>query len=245
MVTTLTPRLHDVLKAIHDYIEEFGKPPYRDNKWISERTGYESNHITNIKSELRKYKLLTEDVTLTSRGQDYIRFYFGAFSVQGIELRVQGTVKAGPGSEVYANYDNFDIPSEETVFLPSVSPDKDCFALKVSGSSMTELGILNGDYVIVEKQDSLWWPEPQDLIIARYLPHDPMKDSDESYDYEDYVGPTIKVYIKRFDEKGCELGWRGDNDKNPYVIQADHLIPIAKVIGVYRSIDTILPSSFQ
>lgn len=245
MITTLTPRLHDVLKAIHDYIEEFGKSPYRDNKWISEKTGYESNHITNIKSDLKKFGFLTEDVALTSKGQDYIRFHFGAYNVQGIELHVQGIVKAGPGNEVYANYDDFDTPSEQTIFMPDVSPDKDYFALKVSGLSMTELGILNGDYVIVERQDSLWWPDPQDLIIARYLPHNSMRGSDGNVDYEDYVGPTIKVYIKRFDEHGCELGWRGDNDKNPYVIKADHLIPIAKVIGVYRTIDTILPSYFQ
>ncbi len=108
MITTLAPRLHDVLKAVHDYIEEFGRSPYRDNKWIAEKTGYESNHITNIKGELRKIGFLTEDVGLTSRGREYVRSHFGAFNVQGIELHVQGKVKAGPGSEVYANYDDED-----------------------------------------------------------------------------------------------------------------------------------------
>ncbi|MCA9886401.1 MAG: hypothetical protein KC708_25685, partial [Anaerolineae bacterium] len=38
---------------------------------------------------------------------------------------------------------------------------------------MEALGILGGDYLIVEKQDSLWWPTPQDIVVAMYLPHDP------------------------------------------------------------------------
>lgn len=238
---TLTPRLHEVLKAIHDYIEEFGKPPYRDNQWIAEKTGYTSNHITNIKSELKKLRYITEDLYLTSVGQEYMRIHFGAFIVRGVDIRVQGEVKASPGDNVFVNFDDFDTPSDETISIPNVSTDKDVFALKVVGPSMQELGILNQDFVIVEKQDSLWWPEPQDVIVARYLPHDPKRNFQDYEDPDNYIGPVVKVYLQRFGESGCELGWKRENETNPYIIQADHLIPIGKVKGVYRKIDTILP----
>lgn len=247
IVNILPPRLHDVLKAIHDFTEEFGKPPYRNNKWLSEQTGYEGNHLTNIKGELKKLGYLTDDLDLTSRGQQYVRVHFGAFAVRGVEVRVQGKVKASPGSDVLANYSDFDTPSDYTISIPSVSRDKDCFALRVDGPSMVAQGILPGDFVIVERQDSLWWPERQDMIIARYLPHNPdrnLQDNifvEESIENADYVGPTLKIYLQRFGENGCELGWRTDNDHNPYVIKADHLIPLGKVIGVYRKIDSVLP----
>jgi len=63
----LLPRFHDVLKAISEFIEEFGKPPYRTNTWLSEKTGYQSNHITQIKRELVKLKLITENTDLTPK----------------------------------------------------------------------------------------------------------------------------------------------------------------------------------
>ena len=67
----LLPRFHNVLKAIFDFIEEFGKPPYRTNKWLSEKTGYESNHITQIKGELVNLKLINENTDLTPKGREY------------------------------------------------------------------------------------------------------------------------------------------------------------------------------
>jgi len=93
---------------------------------------------------------------------------------------------------------------------------------------MVQEGILEGDYVIVEKQDSLWWPDPQDMIVAMYLP--------ESAIDTEYVGPVLKIYLKRDGERGCELGWRKANEVNIFKIKARDLQPIGKVIGVYREI---------
>ncbi len=222
----LLPRFHDTLKAISDYIETFGKPPYRNNKWLSEQTGHESNHITQIKSKLVELKLITENTDLTSKGKEYIRNHFGPFVVKSVSIHVQGKATAGP-SEVSINLDALDFPSQQIINVPSLS-SKDIFAVKVEGLSMVQEGILEGDYVIVEKQDSLWWPEPQDMIVTMYLP-------DSKTDTE-FLGPVLKIYIKRDGERGCELGWHKANETNIYKIKARDLRPIGKVIGVYREV---------
>lgn len=222
----LLPRFHETLKAISDYIETFGKPPYRNNKWLSEQTGHESNHITQIKRELVKLKLITGNTDLTPKGREYIRNHFGAFVVKSVSIHVQGKASAGP-SEVSVNLDDLDFPSTQVIDVPSVS-SKDVFALKVEGLSMVQEGILEGDYVIVEKQDSLWWPEPQDMIVTMYLP--------DSRTATEFLGPVLKIYIKRYGEHGCELGWHKANETNIYKIKARDLRPIGKVIGVYRDV---------
>jgi len=147
----LLPRFHEVLKAINDYIEIYGRPPYRTNDWLSEKTSYQSNHITQIKRELVKLKLITENTALTPKGEEYIRTHFGPFVVKGVRLHVQGTASAGP-TEVSINIDDLNFPSKSTINLPNIST-KDIFAVKVNGISMVQEGILDGDYSIT----------PQDL----------------------------------------------------------------------------------
>lgn len=222
----LLPRFHETLKAISDYIEKFGKPPYRTNTWLSEQTGFESNHITQIKRKLVNLKLITENTDLTPKGKEYIRNHFGPYIVKGVSIHIQGTASAGP-SETNIILNSLNFPSKQILYLPSLS-NNDIFAVKVEGVSMVQEGILDGDYVIVEKQDSLWWPEPQDMIVATYLP-----DTEAS---SEFVGPVLKIYLKRDGEHGCELGWHKSNETNIYKIKARDLQPIGKVIGVYREI---------
>jgi len=228
--------LDELLKAIHDYYIAFGKPPYRKNKWLCDQLNQSSNYISNMKSELIKMRYLTDRLEFTPRGREYYQIYFGAFSVEGAEIRVQGLVSAGSSDEALVNYDEFGSPSDKTIMIPNVSMEKDVFALQVNGSSMVELGILEGDYVIVEKQGDLWWPQPQDIIITKYLPHDPNRSLYEETDPDEFQGPVLKVYLKRVGERGCKLGWKRNNENNPYIIEADALQPIAKVSGVYRDI---------
>lgn len=229
-------RLHNVLKAIYDYTQENGKPPYRNNQSLSEMTGYASNHITNIKSELKKYQYIDDNLHLQKLGEDYIKIHFDPFTVRNAEIRLQGKVRAGIGEDVIVNNAELDIPSDETISIPGTIADKDTFALKVDGRSMEALGIFPGDFVIVEKSTDHWWPKPQDVIIAKYLPHVPNRGAVDNVDPDEYIGPVLKVYHQRFGEKGCELGWRRNNESNPYFIKADDLIPIGKVTGVFRSL---------
>lgn len=200
----LPPRFHDVLKAISDYIDEFGKSPYGKNGWISEKTGYGSNHITQIKGDLLDMQFLTADAYLTAKGKEYIRLYFDPFVVKSIEVRVQGTATAGP-TDVDVEIEDLLAPSSRIIEIPPIS-SKDVFAVAVQGISMEKEGILNGDFVIVERQDSLWWPSPQDMIVASYLPASANYGKTSQISPTDFVGPVLKVYIRRVGENGCELG---------------------------------------
>lgn len=242
----LSPPQHEILHLIHQYIEENdGRPPYRNNMWFEDRTQYQGNYITNIKSELRRLQFVDDQLRLTEKGKAYIRFFFGSFTVQGVSVHVQGTAQAGPSNFTYIDIEELDRPSDESILIPNTFLNKDVFAVRVEGTSMEAMGILSGDYVIIERQDSLWWPDIQDLIVTRYLPHDPKRNSEVTPDLTDYVGPVVKVYLKRFEEKGCYLGWRKSNNQNPNLIEADDIMPIGKVIGSYRDYRNFkLPSSF-
>lgn len=103
---------------------------------------------------------------------------------------------------------------------------------------MVEMGILAGDYLIIERQDSGWWPQPEDLVVTKYLPYNPKRSVEYEPNPNEYVGPVVKVYHRRFGERGCVLGWTKINDLNPYLINADELMPIGKVVGVYRDYRT-------
>ncbi|MGA7193303.1 MAG: hypothetical protein WBW94_06695, partial [Anaerolineales bacterium] len=195
-------------------------------------------NITNIKGELRILRLINDDSDLTPVGIEYIRKYFGPFVVKAVEVRVQGTVTAGPEKNLFADLATLDIPSNHKEKIPNVSPEKNTFALIVVGQSMLELGIYPNDLVIIEHRDELWTPERQDLIVTKYLPHIPKKRMSDSVGSDEYVGPVLKVYAKRFGETGAELeailGWRRGNERNRRVIKADDIKPIGKVIGLYR-----------
>jgi SOS-response transcriptional repressor LexA len=147
---------HEILRLIHEYIEEHGgRPPYRNNVWFEDRTQYQGNYITNVKGELRKLKYVDDQLQLTEKGREYVRFFFGAFTVRSVMVHVQGTARAGPDDKTYVDLSELDRPSDTITLIPNASLHKDSFAVEVRGSSMEALGILSGDYVIVERQDSL------------------------------------------------------------------------------------------
>lgn len=242
--------LHELLRLVHEYIEENGRPPYRNNAWFRERTVYNDNYISNLKAELKILKYLNDDLSLGEKGKQYAKIYFSPFSVRSVEIYIQGIATAGPTDNTIVDLEKLNQPSNETISIPATSPQKETFAVRVSGRSMEALGILSDDYLIIERQDSLWWPLPQDLIVTKYLPHNPNRSYEYSPDPDEFVGPVVKIYLQRSGEKGCHLGWRNSNEQNPYLINADGLMPLGKVIGIYRDYrkftipkTTILPSS--
>lgn len=74
-----------------------------------------------------------------------------------VELPLLGYIAAGKPIEV--------ITQQETVTVSSnlISGRKKSFVLKVKGESMIEEGILDGDYVVVEEQNSA---ESGDIVVA-------------------------------------------------------------------------------
>lgn len=71
------------------------------------------------------------------------------------EIPLVGTIAAGRPIEAIRTSETIDIPRD--MMGPNV------FALKVSGDSMVEDGIMDGDYVIIEKTNS---PKNGDIVVA-------------------------------------------------------------------------------
>ena len=120
-----------------------------------------------------------------------------------LEVPVIGRVSAGLPILAEEN-------RERTFPLPmDFAHGKDVFMLRVQGESMINAAILNGDYVIVQKQDIA---RNGDIIVALI--------DDEA---------TVKTYYK-------EDGYFRLQPENDFMepIIVDHLTVLGKVIGVYR-----------
>ncbi len=139
-----------------DYIREFlakhnYAPSYRD---IMKGTGIKSpatayNHVQALRD--KGYLSLTDgqmrSVELTEKSNMFTR---------GIELPLVGTIAAGEPIEAIENNESISVPLE-------LLPNLNCYALQVKGESMIEDGILDGDYVIVERS---FYPENGDTVVA-------------------------------------------------------------------------------
>ncbi len=75
---------------------------------------------------------------------------------KGVEIPLIGLIAAGSPIEA--------IEQRETITVPlELLPHLNCFALQVRGESMIDDGILDGDYVIIERN---FYPKNGDVIVA-------------------------------------------------------------------------------
>ena len=75
---------------------------------------------------------------------------------KGIELPLAGIIAAGQPIEAIEGQDSMSVPLE-------LLPNLNCYVLQVRGDSMIEAGILDGDYVIVERS---FYPQNGDTVVA-------------------------------------------------------------------------------
>ncbi len=75
---------------------------------------------------------------------------------KAIELPLAGLITAGEPIEAIEGHETISIPAE-------IVRDENSFVLKVKGESMIEDGILDGDYVIVERS---FYPNNGDVVVA-------------------------------------------------------------------------------
>lgn len=100
---------------------------------------------------------------------------------------------------------------EELVAVPDfLAGDRECFVLRVKGSSMINAGILDGDLVVVRRQD---WAENGDIVVA-------MLDDEAT--------------VKRFYRERGYVRLQPENDSmQPIIATRDPRI-LGKVTGVMR-----------
>ena len=153
MGINLTKRQREILDYVTEFIDKNGYAPsireIGDNFNLSSPATIHV-HLENLKkkgflktsyNEARSIELVPSEVNWTS----------------AIELPLAGLITAGEPIEA--------VEENETIAVPSdfVTDKANSYVLRVKGRSMIEDGILDGDYVIVERNPS---PKSRDVVVA-------------------------------------------------------------------------------
>ena len=201
--TELTKRQDDVLKYIKKYVAKHGFPPA--TREIGAALGLTSPATvhTHIK------KLVQKGYLRTTKSK------FRTIEVVGnneynrpdnlVRVPMLGKVTAGSPIEAIEKPDEFfDLP------VSLVPKDEKVFVLEVSGESMINKGIYDGDVVIVQEQKNA---RNGDIVVA-------MNDNDEV---------TLKTFYKEKDH----IRLQPENDTMAPIILPNCTI-LGKAIGLYR-----------
>ena len=201
--TELTKRQEDVLKYIKKYIAKHGFPPA--TREIGEALGLTSpatvhTHIKKLvqKGYLRTTKSKFRTIEVVGNNE---------YNMPDNLVRVPmlGKVTAGSPIEAIEKPDEyFDLP------ISLVPKEEKVFVLEVSGESMINKGIHDGDVVIVQEQKNA---RNGDIVVA-------MNDNDEV---------TLKTFYKEKDH----IRLQPENDTMAPIILPNCTI-LGKAIGLYR-----------
>jgi len=147
-IMNLTPRQLSILKMIRDWRLTRGYSPtmreIAEELEISKVTVFE-----HIEALIRKGALEREPNKARSLSirDDVIV----PDESQPLTFPLVGRIAAGMPIERDANHDQIDL---QDLFGPRVGQQAGVFALRVDGESMRDEGILDGDYVLVERRDT-------------------------------------------------------------------------------------------
>jgi len=149
----LTPRQEEILRWVKTFIRDHGMPP--TVREIGTAFEIKSSSVFDLlkalerKGHLRRGELGARSLIVKGRGP---RHECGCE-----EIRVVGRVRAGEPIEAIED-DHGTIAVKKDLLR-----GREAFALKVEGCSMVEAGILDGDYVIVRKQETA---DDGDIVVA-------------------------------------------------------------------------------
>lgn len=188
-------KINQVLEFIQSFIGDNGYAP----------TVREVCSNCNIKSTATAYQYMNKlsEQGLINKADNKKRAVSITQNVTKVPLI--GTVAAGEPIFAQENYeDYFSIPS-------NIFNDDDLFMLNVSGSSMINVGIYNGDKIIVKKQEVA---DNGDIVVALV---------DDS------------ATVKRFFKRNGKIILHPENDDMQDFIYDDVMI-LGKVVGLIRSL---------
>lgn len=149
----LTKRQRQILDYISDFSLENGYAP--SIREIGDNFNLSSPATVHVHVENLKNKGFLKASFNEARSIELIPNE--NFFAQAIELPLVGLITAGEPIEAIENRETIAVPSD------FVSDMVNSYVLKVKGESMIEEGILDGDYVIVERNPS---PANGDVVVA-------------------------------------------------------------------------------
>jgi len=209
--TNLTSRQREILEVIDRYMRERGYPP--SVREIGEAVGLTSpSTVHNHLASLQRRGLLRRDPTKPRA----IEVRWDPSSDAALERRPSRSVPllgdVAAGTDVLAQEN-----VEELLPLPAdFVGDGDLFMLRVRGDSMIDAGILDGDTLVVRKQEDA---SNGDIVVA-------LVGDDESADEA-----TVKTFYRENDRVRLQ-----PENSALEPIFANHVQVIGKVVGVFRSI---------
>lgn len=159
MAGVLYRKEREVLEFLAQFQRQYGYSPTLAE--IAKATGHRSNstvhalikslvekgYIQKVDGNTRVLKIIDEKVTFSMLG-----------SKPAIELPLMGYIAAGRPLEPHT-----DPNASFHISANLISGEKTAYVLQVKGSSLIEDGILDGDYVVIEKIDE---PSNGDIVVA-------------------------------------------------------------------------------
>lgn len=181
-------------KAAHDHLNALEK-----KKYISREDG-KPRAISILKESLPKI-----ETSKWLEGQNIDPVMASSIQRDIVELPIFGRVAAG--EPIFASQN-----IEGTLPMPArMLNNCECFALRITGSSMIGVGILDGDFVIVRRQPNA---DPGDIVVA-------------------LVGDEATV--KRFFIDGQSIRLQPENPTiEPGIFDVNDVMILGKVIGLHR-----------
>lgn len=200
----LTKRQEEILNFIKEYIVSNGYPP--TVREIGKALGVSSPatihaHLTNLsdKGFIKKEETKNRAIELLVENE------FAPKNENVVDVPLLGKITAGSPIEAIEQPDEFfSLPS---YLLPN---NKEVFTLKVSGNSMINAGIFDGDVVIVERKNTA---RNGEIVVA-------MTDENEV---------TLKTFYKEKDY----FRLQPENDTMDPII-LNNVTILGKAIGLYR-----------
>ncbi len=149
-IKPLTPKQKKLLDSLKYYISENGYPPTLREIALMINENGSALSTAQYYVEVLKEKGYLDKVTGTERGISYRN--------QFIQIPKLGIIAAGQPIEPIEEQVFIEIPSNIKISQPSQH-----YALEVKGDSMMDMGILNGDTVIIKHQ---LYAYDKDVIVA-------------------------------------------------------------------------------
>ncbi len=203
----VSDRQHAILEFLHEYVEQHGYPP--TVREIGEAVGLRSPSTVHAHlAQLERAGLLRRDPT-KPRAIELRREPKAAPVAESDvhRLPLVGEVAAGGPLLADGNIEDY---------VPMPSRSRGDFLLRVKGESMIQAGILDGDYVVVRKQQDA---RDGDVVVA-------LAGEDETAE---------EATVKRFFREDGRIRLQPENDAlEP--IYASHVAILGKVIGVFRQV---------
>jgi repressor LexA len=200
----LTDEQNRVLRYIIEYHQSNGMPP--TVREITEGLGYKSPNNTRQHLRLIEQKGYLRLMSNRARG---IEVTVGAdkhIDDESVQAPIVGAIAAGAPITAIENIDGY-ITLDKNIFRGD-----DLFTLRVRGDSMKDVGVLDGDFVVVRQQNTA---KNNDIVVA-------LIDNEA----------TLKRYIRESDH----VVLRAENPAyQDIIIPLDRQLTIAgKMVGVMR-----------